>query len=581
MTPGALPQPPDAGAGPDTGRRAAVRAFLRQHAWRLIYGAAAAAFVLGFWGYRHIDGEDIGVADALYRSLQLFVLESDPDLPENTALQIARVLAPLSVAAAAARAVYALFRAQLENVGLRRTKDHVVVVGLGRRGRYLAERFGGGAGRVVAIEQDPGNPAIASCRLGGGRVLVGDATEVRMLRRARADQARVLVALSSDDETNVEVAVKADRLARGAGDDRRWFVHIANEHLWDELRERSVRGGDGPERRIQFFNIFERGAVAMLRDLPTDAGGRPPHIVVVGLDRMGVALVTTAARLVEVGSATATRPRLTVVDREASGRLEALLARHPQVAERFDVRLIETDLGEATLDARAILPDPADDACTRIYVTIDDESAGLTAALTLRRSLGPRPVPIVVQVAMRADSVARFLESDGDRRFIEVFGLVEETCTPELLTEHLTEAVAAALHHRYLHHRLAEGVAPGATPYMHGWDQLDAGRKAETIALARAVPGHLESHGYGIRLLGDRDRLVAFGDGELESLSRREHERWTLRQAELGRTDDDMVPWEALPESSREKDRVLMRALPEVLARAGFHVHRDGASPGA
>ena len=92
----------------------------------------------------------------------------------------------------------------------------------------------------------------------------------------------------------------------------------------------------------------------------------------------------------------------------------------------------------------------------------------------------------------------------------------------------------------------------------------------------------------------DLERSVArFTDEEVELLARLEHDRWVR---DLGRDgwvygqakDPDgrppthplMVSWHLLSEHDREKDRVAVRDMPQMLARAGFEVQRipGGAS---
>jgi hypothetical protein len=68
---------------------------------------------------------------------------------------------------------------------------------------------------------------------------------------------------------------------------------------------------------------------------------------------------------------------------------------------------------------------------------------------------------------------------------------------------------------------------------------------------------------------------------EVEILSKEEHERWHKQKLAAGwkyakRTDKalmkhkDLIRWEKLSEVAREKDRLLVRAIPKILAKAGY-----------
>jgi hypothetical protein len=75
----------------------------------------------------------------------------------------------------------------------------------------------------------------------------------------------------------------------------------------------------------------------------------------------------------------------------------------------------------------------------------------------------------------------------------------------------------------------------------------------------------------------------SFPGSHLELLAQREHERWLQAKLEAGwryapQTDKSqklhacLVPWAELPESERQKDRVLVQAIPRILAKAGYTV---------
>jgi hypothetical protein len=72
-----------------------------------------------------------------------------------------------------------------------------------------------------------------------------------------------------------------------------------------------------------------------------------------------------------------------------------------------------------------------------------------------------------------------------------------------------------------------------------------------------------------------------FTEEEVETLAIREHKRWKAQKEAGGwkyalKTDkakklhEDLVTWEELPEKEKEKDRVLIRGIPRILAKAGY-----------
>jgi hypothetical protein len=72
-------------------------------------------------------------------------------------------------------------------------------------------------------------------------------------------------------------------------------------------------------------------------------------------------------------------------------------------------------------------------------------------------------------------------------------------------------------------------------------------------------------------------------------LAESEHERWLREKQAAGwkeapQTDkarklhQSQVPWEQLPEAEKEKDRMLVRGIPIILARAGYAVEKAGGN---
>jgi len=81
----------------------------------------------------------------------------------------------------------------------------IVIVGCGRLGAYLANRLSRDGNGVVVIDAEEQAFAALSPEYSGFRV-EGDATELAVLREAKADKADVVVAATRDDNVNLMVA---------------------------------------------------------------------------------------------------------------------------------------------------------------------------------------------------------------------------------------------------------------------------------------------------------------------------------------------------------------------------------------
>ncbi|HUX20055.1 MAG TPA: TrkA family potassium uptake protein [Spirochaetia bacterium] len=88
---------------------------------------------------------------------------------------------------------------------------YVVIVGCGRLGAHLAEMVGGRGGSVVIIDKDPESFRSLPAEFSGFSV-EGDASEIGVLRQAKAAQADLFIAVTGSDNLNLMAAQIAGRL---------------------------------------------------------------------------------------------------------------------------------------------------------------------------------------------------------------------------------------------------------------------------------------------------------------------------------------------------------------------------------
>ncbi|MGA8113181.1 MAG: NAD-binding protein [Actinocatenispora sp.] len=86
---------------------------------------------------------------------------------------------------------------------------HVIVAGLGDVGARIIRQLDDMGERVIAIEKDDRGPGVVFARRRGIPLIIGDATRAYTLARANVDTCRALVPVSSDDATNLEIALNA------------------------------------------------------------------------------------------------------------------------------------------------------------------------------------------------------------------------------------------------------------------------------------------------------------------------------------------------------------------------------------
>ena len=562
----------------------------RKYRWLAIGGAWLVVGILGYVGFaQHLaaQGQARSPGDLLYLTMQLFVLGSGAvEGSVGWELEMARFLAPAVAAYTAVQALALLFYERFQLFRLRFARDHVVICGLGYKGLVLARGFRQRGDRVVVIDRDEENDLIDQCHELGATVLIGDAASKELLSLARVDRARYLLAVSGDDGTNADVAVRAfTYVAERPGPALTCIVHIVDPRLYDLLRERELGAGKVGRFRMEFFSVYDAGARAVLTQYPPfdrDPGGKP-HLLVAGLGQMGRSLVVHVARswwarYTETGN----RLRVSIIDRDAAQKVETLALRYPQLATACELVPLTMEIPSPEFE-RGDYFHSAGEACdvTIAYVCLDDDTASLSTALALRQKAR---VPIVAR--MRHDAgLATLLGGlhDNDTGFdgLYAFGLLDRTCTPEMTLGGTHQILALAIHDRHLQIQREAGVTAVQDPTLVPWERLPEAVQESYRRKADHIGVKLEAVGCTVTRLTDWEAgLFQFEPGEIEIMARMEQQRRIEESGRAGGSDPDLVAWEQLTEPGRQSCIEAVEALPQFLARAGFQVRRvQGTRP--
>ncbi len=358
-------------------------------------------------------------------TIQLYVLQSGwVQGAVNWKLELARFLAPAATVYTALVAMAVLFRDQTQVFRARLVSQHVVICGLGKKGFLLALRFLDREEPVVVVERDPANDLIHLCREQGGIVLIGDASDEETLLRAGVTRADYLIAVCGDEGLNAEIAVDSRGLvSRRHGAPLKCVVQIENVELCRLLKGHELGMSKIDSFRLEFFNSYLLGAKALLaKHLPFDEDSEDiPHILVIGVGRLGESVVTHIARSwLGPYRLRGTRLRISLLDANAEEKRKLLLLRNPFLTKICDVNCIQMDVRSARFLEGSFLLDPPESCpVTRIYVCLDNDSMAMATALALLKRLRGREVPIVVRMS-RDSGIGTLLEGADETR--EGFG---------------------------------------------------------------------------------------------------------------------------------------------------------------
>jgi hypothetical protein len=565
----------------------------------ILLGLGAAALVLGTIGFGQLSSAHYDFADSLYRAASLFGLGGAVEPPVPTALQIARIIAPVLTGYAAIGTIALLFREQARIAGIRLfVRDHVIVAGLGASGTRLAISL---AERepVVAIEISPVAPQLPTVEARGVRVLAGDASDEVILRRAGIDHCRTLFVSGGTDGTNIDVAVAAARARKRPRTPLQIFVHLADFELWRSLAaEGATFGASRSGVRLEYFNVFSSGAQVLIeREQPfasvTSADQPRAHMLLVGLENIGEQLVLALAREWRSLGYPAGALRITISGADADADVARLRSVYPAVDAYCQLGSRPLDVQSAAYQSGgAMLGEDGSCDVTRAYVCLDDEADALIAGLGLHARGDTTGIPVTVALADEdAGSGAVLASTEGRFKAIRSFSVLAAATSNELLERGVNELIARAQHARWLATELAKGVTTADNPNATSWELLSEESREDNRRFADDLYPKLAL--VDCMLVPDplrdpRQQLFEFERDELELVARHEHQRWWDSRLANGwhygpeinrarKLDSRMKPYDELPEEEKQKDRAAVGDLPGTLELAGFRIERIGA----
>jgi hypothetical protein len=550
----------------------------RGYWWTVVIGALLVAVVLAV-----IGSKGPTFLDRVSTGLHLLPLglaggredTGDPSAP----LRIARILAPLALAYATYRGIFAIFGERVQEIRARLMREHTVVCGLGDQGETLVESLLG-ATKVVVLEQNGSNPAVQRFRDAGVVVLIGDSTDPSAVGRTGMQRALYVVSVCGSDTANAQVGANVLQVAEPRdGAAARTFVHIADPRLYTFLLNHSLSGP-----RLEFFNVYDHGARAFV-EAAHDQFGRPANtVLVVGGGELGMALISHLARerYENVSADRDAQPlRCFLVDREARARAALLTARYSRLTDVCTLLPVEIDVTSPEFDR--LLHDPSLHAVEIGYVCFDNDALTVATTLNLLDQARGR-LPIVARVSHRTEGLAGLISEAQDRRATRntfVALSIAQACRADSILEGMRGRLARQVHETY-----RRGSHGG--PYDVAWDELTEEGRRRNFAHADAIAAQLEGVGMRLGPLIDWGKPpLELSPAEIERMAELEHERWSEERRSEGyrfgerrsdepgmQTHPDLVPWQDLPDAQKEINRRLVRERPAMLARVGIQIYR-------
>jgi len=553
-----------------------MTAWFKRNEWNFILLSSALAFVLGSQGVHQQQlaaGKMITWADAVYFSLRLFTFSYDlpgegtPYAASSPLLQVARFLAPAAVFYAAFKGFLFAVSQQVNVWRLRRWRGHSVVCGAGKRGRLVALNLRSEGRQVVVVERDPANEAIGELRSAGVRVIVGSATDSVCQEQARMETAALVVALTTTEESNLEVALAASRRNNGlpveiqAHASRRFAEEFERQPPFDRIRQ-------GVHAR--FFDHEAAAARLLLQEFATELvpalaqSGRSSRLLFSGDGTLLPELLSAA--MVQCQYACAGVPTLVVATTEGDRVRHRFPDQHPQLGQVAEVKLVElTPPALARLELDSLAGGAGFDLA---FVACRNDVDTLSLARHLVQQEAVR-VGRIVACLRPSGNVMRLLGAKQPIAGVEIRDLVELGCQADVLVHGELDRKAKVIHDDYVKTQAAAGFTEATNPVLVGWEDLPEFLRQANRAQADHLP---------IKL---RTLSVSQSPETLEALAEAEHRRWMAEKILAGwrygeqrdnarKRHPSLKSYGQLSEAEKQKDRDTIQTV------SAIHTEADG-----
>jgi hypothetical protein len=352
-----------------------------------------------------------------------------------------------------------------------------------------------------------------------------------------------------------------------------------------------------PSFRLEVINIFERGARLLVSNYfmfnpKIIQKNNTPSLLIFGRSRLTENVILQITRAwSEIADKENIRLDITVVAEKAQTWINEIRLRYPKLTELCHFTLHDLSSEVPLIQQTDNMDiDPSKCEYDFIFVGLENTTSGLQTALSIRHWLESNQPPIILYLPDDSGLARLLSDAQNNQQLIKniiSFRLVEETISPRLVLDGTHEVLAKAIHEDYLRHRLADGLQMGEKRAMVNWEDLPNDLKESNRRQVDHIRMKLNKIDYGIKPIQDWESVnFQFSADEIEELARMEHEHWMEERLKNGwvyksgpknpeqKTHPDLLPWEKLSGTAKEKDRQPSILLPKLLARAGFQIYK-------
>ncbi|MCE7737708.1 MAG: hypothetical protein GPJ54_22645 [Candidatus Heimdallarchaeota archaeon] len=569
------------------------------------------SIILGYIGYSEYFNDnniDYDLWILIYEIMRLFFLEASftDELPLT--LNLARFIAPLIVAYTGLKTIFILSRERLKFFRLSFTSNHVIICGIGEKGYSIATDFLLDGDLVVAIDRDEKIENLDSIKALGGIVIIGNASDENILKKAKCKKAKYVICTTGDDETNIEVSnyVKLLLLDENRTSKLQCFVHINKKSLFFNLHKLKSYDNFTQDEYfdLEFFNtafntsriLFSKYGIEklpLIKNNPNREEMEKPdlNITIIGWDDSTENLIVTIGRMFY--GQNNKQIRISLLDGAADTNIAILKTSYPEIEMVMELSQINTNpIFNEEIDSTFLtqLPENID----AVFINQKNEMNATVIAIELKTYLSNQKIEIPTFVHLKNDKGIVNLLTDSDDPFVDLvlpsiipYGLISQVCSKEIVVQESLDFIAKKLHGRYLKEVASQGPVDKTQPQFKEWESLSNYYKNANRYLADHLYVKLRSLNLVLsKETIDLDKQYRLTDKDKLTLSEAEHSRWMAskfiegwklgsERNNLLKMHPSLVSWEEIDEDERKKDTVLIDEMFTLLDENGFRLSRS------
>ncbi|NQT77604.1 MAG: NAD-binding protein [Bacteroidetes bacterium] len=460
-------------------------------------------------------------------------------------------------------------------------RNHVVIIGFGTKGKNIMEDLLRKKKKILIIDSDGDIPGLGSLQHSKCRLLLGNATDKTVLKKANVTHAEMVYILSGNDNTQIKACLEIYQLIKNSNrrkeDPLNCIMHLKRQEFMNTLKSHNLVQNVEDAFALRVFNVYESSARDLFEENPPDGIGIPANsntvvqILIFGFGLAGEALALQTALTGHY--ANGKNPKVLIVDRMAEEKVHDFLERYPAFKNYCELEYITSEPDSPQLINQVIPYTDIPDTYTNIVLCYENKTQNLLLGLQLDNVNFKEHVNIFISTS---DDVT--FKSISQK--VKPYGLSSKVCSHEAICSEFLDKKAIAFHNNYLEKRKKEddfGKKDADVP----WEELSQEYKDSNRKAADHIGVKMRAIACKIVETIDLGPEAKITPDELLMLAKLEHKRWNAERSLAGwtysetrndksRETPDLTEWENLTKEIQEYDIDAVKCISEVLASVGL-----------